>query len=96
MLNASKSNWQVHWVKWFAAYAFTHYFKMSLPTEAQWEYAAKGAQQLEYPTDNGTVSATKANYNGDIPEFYNPNGYSVSVGSYAANPFELYDMDGSV
>ena len=96
MLDASKSDWPVNWVKWYGAYAFTHYYNVSLPTEAQWEYSARGGQQFEYPTDNGTLLISKANYNGDTPGVYNTDGHSVSVGSYVANPFGLYDMGGNV
>ena len=67
-----------------------------MPSEAQWEYSARGGLQLDYPTDDGTLSLSKANYNGDIPGVYNPNGHSEAVGSYAANPYGLYDMGGNV
>jgi len=96
LLDAAKGDWPVNWVKWFGAYAFAAYYNASLPTEAQWEYAARGGQQLQYPTDDGTLSLTKANYNGDIPGVYNPNGHSIAVGSYAPNPYGLYDMGGNV
>ena len=96
LLDATKANWPINWVKWFGAFAFAEYYGVSLPTEAQWEYAARGGQQLEYPTDDGTLSSLKANYNGDTPGVYNPDGHSVAVGSYAANPYGLYDMGGNV
>jgi sulfatase modifying factor 1 len=96
LLDATKADWPVNWVKWFGAYAFTHYHGVSLPSEAQWEYAARGGQQLEYPTDDGTLSSSKANYNGDAPGFYNPDGHSVEVGTYAPNAYGLYDMGGNV
>jgi formylglycine-generating enzyme required for sulfatase activity len=96
LLDAAKKDWPVNWVKWYGAYAFTEYYGIQLPSEAQWEYAARGGQGFEYPTDNGTLSLSKANYNGDTPGVYNPNGHSVAVGSYAANPFGLYDMGGNV
>jgi len=35
---------------------------------------------------------SKANYNGDIPGVYNPNGHSIDTGSYPGNPYEIYDM----
>jgi formylglycine-generating enzyme required for sulfatase activity len=96
LLDATKADWPVNWVKWFGAYAFVQYHGVSLPTEAQWEYAARGGLELDYPTDDGTLSASKANYNGDTPGVYNPDGHSFAAGSYAANPYGLYDMGGNV
>lgn len=96
LLDATKANWPINWVKWYGAYAFAHYYGVNLPTETQWEYAARGGQQMEYPTDDGTLSSAKANYNGDTPGFYNPDGHSVAVGTYAANAYGLYDMGGNV
>ena len=96
LLDQAKSNWPVNWVKWYGAKAFAEFYNVSLPTEAQWEYAAKGGQMFNYPTDDGTLSLSKANYNGDTPGVFNPDGHSVAVGSYPANPFGLYDMGGNV
>ncbi len=96
ILDSSKSDFPVNWVKWYGAFAFTEFYEISLPTEAQWEFAAKGGQQFNYPTDDGTLSSDKANYNGDTPGVYNPNGHSIAVGSYTANPFGLYDLGGNV
>ena len=96
LLDISKADWPVNWMKWFGADAYAQYYNVSLPTEAQWEYAARGGRQFDYPTDDGTLSLSKANYNGDVPGLYNPNGYSVATGSYPKNPYELYDMGGNV
>jgi formylglycine-generating enzyme required for sulfatase activity len=96
LLDQAKADWPVNWVKWYGAYAFVKYYNVSLPTEAQWEYAAKGGQQLAYSTNDGTLDLTKANYNGDKPGVYNPNGHAVAVGSYPENPYGLYDMAGNV
>ena len=96
LIDPTKADWPVNWIKWYGAYAFVKYYDVSLPTEAQWEYAARGGQQLTYPTDDGTLDLTKANYNGDKPGVYNPDGHVVAVGSYPDNPFGLYDMGGNV
>ena len=96
LIDATKADWPVNWIKWYGAYAFAKYYDVSLPTEAQWEYAAKGGKQLTYPTDDGTLDLTKANYNGEKPGIYNPNGHALNVGSYSYNPFGLYDMGGNV
>lgn len=96
LIDNSKSNWPINWVRWYGAFAFTEFYNVSLPTEAQWEYAARGGQQLNYPTNDGSLSAAKANYNGDLPGVYNPDGHSVATGTYPANPYGLYDMAGNV
>jgi formylglycine-generating enzyme len=96
LLDEEKADWPVNWVKWYGAYAFTKYYGVSLPTEAQWEYAARGDQQFEYATDDGTINIDKANYNGDLPGVHNEEGHSLAIGSYAANPYGLYDMSGNV
>ena len=96
LLDADKADWPVNWVKWYGAYAYAQYYGVSLPTEAQWEYAARGGKQVEHPTDDGTLSPSKANYNGDTPGVYNADGHSVEVGTYAANSYGLYDKGGNV
>jgi len=97
LLDSDKSEWPINWVKWYGAYAFTEYYGISLPSEAQWEYAASSGQSgVEYPTSTGLLDATLANYNGDTPGVLDEDGHSVNVGSYAPNPFGMYDMGGNV
>jgi len=96
IIDEAKSDWPVNWVKWHGANAFAKFYGVSLPTEAQWEYAAKGGLHLEYPTDDGSLDEYKANYNGDTPGVLNEEGHSVAVASYAPNAYGLYDMGGNV
>jgi formylglycine-generating enzyme required for sulfatase activity len=62
-----------------------------LPTEAEWEYAARGGLAGKtYPWGDQTLDATRGNYNA---------GGAVSVGLYAPNGAPnggLYDMAGNV
>lgn len=70
--------------------------KFDLPTEAQWEYAARSrGQNLYYATNNGFIDYTSnggwkefgINYSGDGP---NP------IGQFEPNPLGLYDMTGNM
>lgn len=70
-----------------------------LPTEAQWEYAARAGTMTPYNTGN-CLSTDQANYDGNNPLSGCANGEyrrkTVQVGSFAPNPWGLYDMHGNV
>ena len=57
-----------------------------LPSEAQWEYAARAGTTTAYST-GGSISSSQANFNV---------GTTTPVGSYAPNAWGLYDMHGNV
>ena len=61
-----------------------------LPSEAEWEYACRAGTTTPYSTGD-TITTREANFHGD--KFVDK---TVPVGSYAANPFGLYDMHGNV
>lgn len=62
---------------------------VSLPGDAEWEWAARsGTANYLYPT-GATVSTSLANYNGSY-------GKTKRVGSYKANAFGIYDLAGNV
>ena len=80
-----------------APYAATGY---RLPTEAEWEYACRAETQTPFYTGSCLDAGTEANYNGTYPYSSCPMGafasWTVPVGSYSANIFDLYDMHGNL
>jgi formylglycine-generating enzyme required for sulfatase activity len=78
------------YAKWLSEQTDKQY---RLPTEAQWEYAARAGTETKYwwGNDIGSNKANCANYFcGDQFE------YTAPVGSFAANPFGLFDTAGNV
>jgi len=71
-----------------------------LPTEAQWEYAARAGTTTQYAFGE-TLSPEIVNYDGNYPDGAAPKGESrrrtVEVGSLGlANDWGLYDLHGNV
>ncbi len=71
----------------------------SLPSEAEWEYAARAGTRTPYAFGE-TISPETANYAWDYPHRNTPKkdglGHPEKVGSYPANAFGLFDMHGNV
>ena len=64
-----------------------------LPTEAEWEYAARAETTTAYPWDDEPGS-NNANCDGCGSQWDNKE--SAPVGSFAENRFGLYDVSGNV
>ena len=87
---SGKDNHPVVYVSWYAAMAYAKWAEKRLPTEAEWEKAARGGLEgNEYPLGN-TIDASKANY------FDGTDKDITQVGTYPANGYGLYDMAGNV
>lgn len=86
------ANWPVTFIRWWGAKAFAEYYNVKLPTEAQWEYAAKGGQNFTYGVYNGT-DLTDANWN--INQLTVATGHVRTAISGTPNPFGIYNLAGN-
>jgi formylglycine-generating enzyme required for sulfatase activity len=78
-------------VTWFDAAAFCDWIGGQLPTEAQWEKAARGTDRRKYPWGNAPPNRKMAAYSKYV-------SHPVKVGSYPENvsPYGVMDMAGNV
>ncbi|MBA6314771.1 formylglycine-generating enzyme family protein [Cellulophaga baltica] len=81
-------------MNWFQAQSYCQWLgeqlnlPIDLPTEAQWEYAARSrGLNVEHATDSGKIE-------GSFTEKRNYPAYDTIVGAYPPNPLGVYDMSG--
>lgn len=92
-------------VSWHDAVAYTRWLSIQtgnsfrLPSEAEWEYAARAGRKTKYSWGD-EIDCNKASYSiGGTCYYRSGNGDTsgpLPVGSYDANAFGLHDMHGNV
>jgi len=91
-------------VSWYGAAAYAQFHGKRLPTEAQWEKAARGGLvEKKFPWGDHDPDGTQCNFadkntNISWSDKSADDGYerTAPVGSYPANGYGLYDMAGNV
>ncbi|MFA8341677.1 MAG: formylglycine-generating enzyme family protein [Rhodothermaceae bacterium] len=88
-VDAGYENYPVDFVSWFGAKAYCEWKGGRLPTEAEWEFAAKGGNLSQGYTYSGGNDLDEVSWH------YSNSGEMREVGTKKANELGIHDMTGN-
>lgn len=92
--NQGYENHPITGVSWYGAYAFCRHYGLNLPTEAQWEYAARGGVETSQVARHTYAGSNKID---EVAWHSGNSDYKhYAVGQKKENELKLYDMSGNV
>ena len=96
--NPEFENFPVIFISWLDAKAYCEAIGKRLPTEAQWEKAARGASANKYPWGAAKPTINNANYLYEELTMFERRNDTVAVTDFEAgkSPFEALNMAGNV